>query len=287
MKLEMKLEYKVIILSVLVGLLFIFAELLSRYFTAGPDTGSVGESVKFLFEPMTTDEGLFFNLVILLLCFVFGVLLARLINQVLKAKGVAKQTDIEKNMILDFVPEIVIYMTAEYKIKWASRSLYTETGLSESELVGKSITDLGTKLFPSEPALELFAEFLERKEIASEIKSLKNKYWQIISNTARDEDGEVSGYVLLAIDITETKRDEEMKRVSYERLEANIEQFATVIDNIRNPLSSVFLLAETSYDHMAAEKIIEQCNEIEEVIAKLDEGWANSEEIRNFLKKHL
>ncbi len=283
----MKLEYKVIILSVLVGLLFIAAELLSRFVAAGPITGSTIEALKFLFEPMTTDEGLFFNLVILLLCFVFGVLLARLINQVLKAKGVAKQTDIEKNMILDFVPEIVIYMTGEYKIKWASRSLYTETGLTEPDIVGKTIMDLGTKLFPGEAANEMFAEFLEKKEIASEIKSLKNKYWQIISNAARDEDGDVTGYVLLAIDITANKLDEEMKRVSYERLEANIEQFATVIDNIRNPLSSVVLLAETSNDRETARKIIIQCDDIEEVIAQLDEGWANSEEIRNFLKKHL
>ncbi|WNY23973.1 hypothetical protein MmiHf6_12970 [Methanimicrococcus hongohii] len=283
----MKLEYKVIILSVLVGVLFIAAELFSRFVAADPETADFTEMLKFLFEPMTTNEGLFLNLVILLLCFVFGVLLARLINQVLKAKGVAKQTDIEKNMILDAVPEIVIYMTNEYKIKWVSRSFYTETNLTESDIVGNSIKELGDRLFPSETINVMFEEFLEKKDIASEIKSLKGKYWQVISNVAKNDDGEVTGYVLLAIDITANKRDEEMKRISYERLEANIEQFATVIDNIRNPLSSVVLLAETSRDPYASEKIIIQCDEIEEVIAKLDEGWANSEEIRNFLKKHL
>lgn len=283
----MKLEYKVIVLSVMVGVLLIAAEMLSRFFTVGPGTGSFGDALGFLFEPLTTDQGLFFNLVILLLCFVFGVLLARLINQVLKAKGVAKQTDIEKNMILDFVPEIVIFMTNECKIVWASRSFYTETGLYESDIVGKSIIDMGKILFPALPAEAMFLEFLEKKEVASELKSFKNKYWQILSNAARDEDGEVTGYVLLAIDITSTKRDEEMKRISYERLEDNIEQFATVVDNIRNPLSSVVLLAETSKDQDAAKKILKQCDEIEGVITKLDEGWTDSEEIRNFLKKHL
>lgn len=283
----MKLEYKVIILSVMVGVLFIAAELLSRFFAAGPETGSASDALGFLFEPLTTDQGLFFNLVILLLCFVFGVLLARLINQVLKAKGVAKQTDIEKNMILDFVPEIVIFMTNECNIVWASRSFYTETGLYESDIVGKSIVDMGKILFPAMSAEAMFSEFLEKKEVASELKSFKNKYWQILSNAARDEDGDVTGYVLLAIDITSTKRDEEMKRISYERLEANIQQFATVVDNIRNPLSSVVLLAETSADQNAAKEILKQCDDIEEVIAKLDAGWNDSEEIRNFLKKHL
>ncbi|WNY29313.1 hypothetical protein MmiEs2_15390 [Methanimicrococcus stummii] len=283
----MKLEYKVIILSILVGVLFILAEMLSRYFAAGPETGGLEEILKFLFEPMTTNEGLFFNIVILLLCFVFGVLLARLINQVLKAKGVAKQTDIEKNMILESVPEIVIYMTTEYKIKWASRSLYTETKLTESDVVGKSVMDLAKILFPSEPANTLYSEFLEKKEVDSELKSLKGKYWQVLSNAATNDDNEVTGYVLLAVDITRKKRDEEMIRMSYERLEENIQQFATVIDNIRNPLSSVVLLSEISSDQETAKKIIIQCDDIEEVIAQLDEGWANSEEIRNFLKKHL
>ncbi|MDV0445798.1 hypothetical protein MmiAt1_13940 [Methanimicrococcus sp. At1] len=283
----MKLEYKVIILSVMVGVLFILAEALSRFFASDVETDNIRDALGFLFEPLTTDQGIFFNIVILLLCFVFGVLLARLINQVLKAKGVAKQTDIEKNMILDFVPEIVIYMTNDYKIMWASRSFYTETDLDESDVVGKPITVLGKILFPTDSINTMYAEFLDEKEISAEIKSFKNKYWQIISNASRDDNGEVTGYVLLAIDITVSKLDEEMKRISYERLENNIEQFATVIDNIRNPLSIVVLSAETSSDQETSKKIIAECDEIEEVIAKLDEGWANSEEIRNFLKKHL
>lgn len=283
----MKLEYKVIILSVFVGLLFILAELVSNFMAADHEVSGISEALDFLFEPLTTDQGLFFNLIILLLCFVFGVLLARLINQVLKAKGVARQTDIEKNMILESVPEIVIYITNEFKVKWASNSFYKETGFREDDVVDKYIIDLGKNLFSEEKVNLVFAMFMDKKEIAVEMKSIKNKYWQVISNAAVDENGQATGYVLLAIDITANKYEEEMKRLSYERLENNIEQFATVIDNIRNPLSSVVLLAETSEDREAAEKIIKECDEIEEVIARLDEGWANSEEIRNFLKKHL
>ncbi|MDR0767154.1 MAG: PAS domain-containing protein [Methanosarcinales archaeon] len=283
----MKLEYKVIILSVLIGVLFILAEMLSRFIAAGPETVSLVEALSFLFEPLTTSEGLFLNSVILLLCFVFGVLLARLINQVLKAKDVVKQTEIEKGAVLDAVPEIVLYITKEYKIEWVSRSFYTETKLEEADVIGNCITKVAKTLFPAETMEPVFEEFLEKEKIAIEMKTLQDKYWQIISNVAKNDDGEVTGYVLLAIDITESKRNEEMKRISYERLEANIEQFATVVDNIRNPLSSVVLLAEISSDQEASEKIIVLCDEIEEVIAKLDDGWANSEEIRNFLKKHL
>lgn len=283
----MKLEYKVVILSVMVGVLFILAEMFSRLLSSGPETRSTAEALTFLFEPLTTDQGLFFNLVILLLCFVFGILLARLISQVLKAKDVARQKDIEKNMILEFVPEIVIYINNDYRIKWASRSLYTETGMTESEVVGQIIDNTTGKLFSQEQVNAYLDEFKINKTIDVEIQSRKGKYWQVLSNTAKDENGNVTGYVLLAIDITENKRDEEMKRRSYEQLESNIEQFATVIDNIRNPLSGIVLLSEMSADQKTAGQVVEQCDEIEEVISKLDEGWAKSEDIRDFLKKHL
>ena len=283
----MKLEYKVIILSVMVGVLFIAAEMISAYFAADLGTGRVIETLGFLFEPLTDDHIYFIYAVILLICLVFGLSLSILIRQIRKERGVSKQTTIEKNMILDFVPEIVIYINENHKVKWVSRSLYRRSGLSESDVVNKSIFDLAKQLFPIEMIEPMYAEFIEKKEITVELKSFKNTYWQLFSNAIKNERNRITGYVFLAIDITETKKNEEFLRRSYEQLESNIEQFAIMADNIRNPLSGIVLLAETSQDQKAAEKIVKECENIEEVIADLDAGWSNSEAIRNFLKKHL
>ena len=282
----MKLEYKVIILSVMVGILFILAETFSRFLSHDPKNRTP-LTLSFLFEPLMTNQGLFFVLIILLLCFVFGVLLASLISQVLKAKDIARQKDNEKNMILEFVPEIVIYITADDRIKWISRSFYTETNLTESDIVGKKLDEAAGQLFPQEQMNLFYNEIKVREMVDFEIRSLTGKYWRVLSNPSKDENGDVSGYVLLAIDITNIKRDERMKRRSYEQLESNINQFAAVVDNIRNPLSSIVLLTEIYENTETAGKVLQQCDDIEEVISILDEGWVKSEDIRNFLKKHL
>jgi len=283
----MKLEYKIVILSVTIGILFLLAEMLSRFISENSYVENSTGAVNFLFEPLTTDQSVFLYLSILLLCLIFGVMLARMIRQVLKAKDAARQTDIEKNVVLDSVPEIVMYVNKDYRIRWASQSLYTETGMRKEDLVERYLDDVTKNLFEAELVDEQFKILKAKKTLDIELNSKKGKYWQILSNPATDENGNNNGYVFLAIDITRNKRDEEMKRRSYEQLENNIEQFATVIDNIRNPLSSVVLLAETFENTEISDQIIRQCGDIEEVISRLDEGWANSEDIRNFLKKHL
>jgi PAS domain S-box-containing protein len=77
----------------------------------------------------------------------------------------------------------------------------------------------------------------------------------------------------------------ELKRKAYEQIEQNIEQFAILADHIRNPLAVILALAELEVENKeTVEKIIEQVERIDEVIKKLDEGWLESEEIREFLK---
>jgi len=283
----MKLEYKVVILSVMVGILFILAETFSRFISGDPRGRSPPPTLSFLFDPLMTNQGMFFVLTILLLCFIFGILLASLIGQVIKAKDVARQKDLEKNTILEFVPEIVIYLTNDDRIKWISHSFYAETDLTEDDIVGKKLEEAAGQLFPQEQMNIFYNEIKVNRTIDFEIRSLTGKYWRVLSNPSKNGYGEISGYVLLAIDITNAKRDERMKRRSYEQLESNINQFAAVVDNIRNPLSSIVLLTEIYENIETAEKVIEQCEEIEGVISILDEGWVRSEDIRNFLKKHL
>ena len=283
----MKLKYTIIILSVSLGVLFLLAQSFSNFVTAGPEEASLFEMLLYiLFEPLTTNVGLFFVLTVLILCFMFGVFLSYLTDQVMKAKDATEQMSIEKSTILEAVPEILIYFDKDLIIEWVSDSLYLTADLKESDVIGRSILDMGRMLYSSDMVDTIFEEFLEDEKVNIETKRLDGSYWRLIINTSKDADGEVIGHVLLAIDITASKHDEKMKRISYERLEANIAQFATIIDNIRNPLSSIVLLAEMSNDQDASEKIILKCDKIEEVIAKLDKDWAESEEIRNFLKKY-
>jgi PAS domain S-box-containing protein len=80
---------------------------------------------------------------------------------------------------------------------------------------------------------------------------------------------------------------DKLRRRAYKQIEHNIEQFAILVDHIRNPLAAIYSLAELRVrDPDVAERIIEQVRRIDEIIGRLDKGWLESEEIRKFLKKY-
>ncbi len=82
---------------------------------------------------------------------------------------------------------------------------------------------------------------------------------------------------------------DELKRRAHKQIEKNIEEFAILVDHIRNPLAAISLFAELKVqelDKELAENIIKQVKRIEDVIKRLDEGWLESENIREFLRKY-
>lgn len=80
---------------------------------------------------------------------------------------------------------------------------------------------------------------------------------------------------------------DELKRKAYQQIEQNIEQFAILVDHIRNPLAAIQWITELEVENKeTAKKIIKQVERIEDVIKRLDEGWLESEKIREFLRKY-
>jgi PAS domain S-box-containing protein len=69
------------------------------------------------------------------------------------------------------------------------------------------------------------------------------------------------------------------------QLNRNIEHFAILIDGIRNPLAILSGLAEMKMGGEMQKTVMEQVLKIEKILKRLDEGWLESEDIRNFLKK--
>jgi len=80
---------------------------------------------------------------------------------------------------------------------------------------------------------------------------------------------------------------DELKREAYEQIGKNIERFATLVDQIRNPLAIIVGFAELKVeDKKVSQVIIQQVERIDEVIKQLDEGWIESDKIRKFLRKY-
>lgn len=80
-------------------------------------------------------------------------------------------------------------------------------------------------------------------------------------------------------------RTEEEKWIAFEQIEKNIEQFAILVDQIRNPLAAISLITELEIHGKAKEKILEQIRRIDALISMLDKGWLESEKISRYLRR--
>lgn len=80
---------------------------------------------------------------------------------------------------------------------------------------------------------------------------------------------------------------DDVKKKAYEQIEHNIEQFAILVDHIRNPLAAIHAFAELYMENEElSNKFTSQVNKILNVIKKLERGWLESEQVREFLKKY-
>jgi len=108
---------------------------------------------------------------------------------------------------------------------------------------------------------------------------------QWITRAFFDERGNVTEYLSVGRDITKQKEIERREREAYQQIEKNMQQFTSLNDQIRNPLSVIVMLAGLGADEHA-QKILAQAREINSILDRLDTGWQESEKVRRFLKKH-
>jgi signal transduction histidine kinase len=78
---------------------------------------------------------------------------------------------------------------------------------------------------------------------------------------------------------------EDIKREAFRQIEQNMEQIATLNDQIRNPLQAVMLDA-AELDEKPKALIAEQVQIIEKILDALDEHFSESEKVRKYLRKH-
>lgn len=81
------------------------------------------------------------------------------------------------------------------------------------------------------------------------------------------------------------KKLKELNKELEAQIEKNIQVFAVLNDQIRNPLCAAVLTLEM-IDDKNAEKVIENLQRINKVVDDLDKGFIDSEKVLNFLHKH-
>lgn len=89
----------------------------------------------------------------------------------------------------------------------------------------------------------------------------------------------------IARDITERREIDHLKMEAFEQIEKNMQQFAILNDQIRNPLQGIIGIADLMQNEFS-EKIIKLSWMINDIVQKLDFGYIESEKIQEFLRKY-
>jgi PAS domain S-box-containing protein len=87
-------------------------------------------------------------------------------------------------------------------------------------------------------------------------------------------------------DITERKKTDEKIRNSLVQIESDLEQMALFNDQIRNPLSVIVALLDREGESKTNTRIREQAFKINTLVSTLDRQYAETEKVREFLRKH-
>lgn len=98
--------------------------------------------------------------------------------------------------------------------------------------------------------------------------------------------GILKGILVQIVDVTDRVRMEDQRQQAFYQIEQNIEQFAVLADHIRLPLQVILGTADLIEDEEAAKKIRKQVERINGIVKQLDEGWVESREIREFLRRN-
>ncbi|MCC7565569.1 MAG: PAS domain S-box protein [Methanomicrobiaceae archaeon] len=126
-------------------------------------------------------------------------------------------------------------------------------------------------------------DLMQKRYIAKDGRTV---WGQLTTSLLRGPDGEIRFLIGMIEDITDRKRDEELRRQAFDQIERNMEQFAILGDHIRHPLQAILARADLMEDEGTAEKIREQVRRIDALVKRLEEGWIESREIREFLRRN-
>jgi two-component system, cell cycle sensor histidine kinase and response regulator CckA len=100
-----------------------------------------------------------------------------------------------------------------------------------------------------------------------------------------DPKGKPVSYLVFASDISEQKIMQAHERQALFQIEKNLEQLANLNDQIRNPLSVILASVMLENRSKCTDQIIDAVGSIDDIVKRLDQGYAESAKVRAFLER--
>lgn len=126
----------------------------------------------------------------------------------------------EKSLILETAEEHIVYLDNDLRVRWANRETADYTKFSKEELVGRKCFEaIGEQEDTCEDCpVERVIESGTTQEAIQ--KNGDGNYWLIRATPDLNEEGDVKGVVVIALDITQRKKAEEKLKENKKKIEA-------------------------------------------------------------------
>ena len=189
---------------------------------------------------------------------------------------------------LDGVSEWVLILGSDGIVEWSNRAFIEFMGVRGPDGTPWNFR----QLLPPDNRIGDIQEVIRSGELESGIirpvpgKSGEIKMIRFTALPRRNAGGENRGIYLYGLDVTASLEMEELKKYTITQIEKNIEQFAVLGDNLRNPITAIIGLCDLLEDRETAARIHARAQEINDLITRIDRGWIDSEKVRNMIRKY-
>jgi PAS domain S-box-containing protein len=150
------------------------------------------------------------------------------VSIIIKEKKIEKRlkdSEMQKNIILNSSQEIFSFLDLDLNIIWANKAAADSVSLTQEELIGKRCHELfQNRQVPCEGCTVLKAKETKKAQ-SSERVMPDGKIWSLRAYPVLNEQGEVVNLIEFAMDITQRKQAEEKiheKDIQFRKLSANV-----------------------------------------------------------------
>jgi PAS domain S-box-containing protein/putative nucleotidyltransferase with HDIG domain len=160
--------------------------------------------------------------------------IARDISKRKQLERALKNSEREKSVILNSSPMHVLYQDMNHNIIWANKTACDSIKKDLKEIQGKKCYEVWERSFTPCQGCPVDRVWKTGKMEKGERKSKDGKYWFINATPIKNDEGEITGIIETALDITEQKQDQKKLKKT---MNAIIETISKIMDT-RDPYTA-------------------------------------------------